>query len=175
MRFSFAAVSSQSGPLIFHRPLPCFMQSTSDGDVPTSSAAQPVPAITLPLLTSAFAGREEEHQVKRLLADMECVLAWQRSTSASHKVRDAMERVASQWHVLRKEKGRKRKPERIARELEAAILQKARRMLDRSNPFGSAAPPASSGINAFSCAVLPSSSEQTASFKRKLEADARAD
>ena len=60
-----------------HRSQPLhLMQSTRDGDLPTSSAAQPVPAITLPLLISAFAGRENEYQVKRLLAHMECVLAW---------------------------------------------------------------------------------------------------
>ena len=137
------------------------MQSTNDGDTPPSSAAQPMGALTLQLLPSAFAGRENEHEVKRLLAGMECVLAWQRSTSASNKDRDAMERVATQWQVPRKEQGMKRSPEKIARELETAILRNGQRMLDRSNPFGSVARPASS--------------KQTTSFKRKLEGSPRAD
>ena len=96
----------------------------------------------MPLLTTAFAGRDDEHQVKRLLADTEFLLAWQRNTPATNPVRVAMEKVAGQWNVRRWREHLKRKPAEIAEELEGAILAKARRMLDRSTPFGSAEQPA---------------------------------
>ena len=120
------------------------MQCSGDNTWQTSSAEEPAEQVALSSLKTAFAGREHERRVSSLLSDVERLLAWQQSLHSSHELRDAMEKVATQWHVSRKEAGRKRAPQKIAQELEARLLQVGRRLLALTTPFGSAAQPASS-------------------------------
>ena len=66
---------------------------------------------------------------QQLLQDIPVLQEWQRVTHPSHKVRDAMMKLASNWKVTQKAKGKKRSPCEVARDIEENMLKKAKLVL----------------------------------------------
>ena len=104
------------------------------------------PRMKLSSLGDIFAERNAETRVKKLLSDVATLRAWQSEAHPSHKVRDAMAKLGSEWNVPQKAAGKKRAPRDIAADLEHELLAFAQRLLLKTNPFsstGSVAKPSS--------------------------------
>ena len=97
--------------------------------------AKHVHEIKLGNLNKASAGRCNEAHVRRFLFAVDTLQAWQSEARPSHKVRDAMTKLGSEWNVPQKTSGKKRAPADVAKDLERELLATARRLLDRTNPF----------------------------------------
>ena len=111
----------------------------------SSSAAKPAPSQLQP---SALASESETltlHEVARklsedamqegaeeLLQDTRILQRWKQSKKASNQVRDNMLKLGSHWNVARKVNRKKRPVNEVAKDLEEAILKKARGMLQSS-------------------------------------------
>ena len=111
----------------------------------SSSTAKSAPS---QLQLSALASESETltlHEVERklsedamqegaeeLLQHARILQRWKRCKKASHKVRDEMLKLGSHWNVARKVNRKKRPVTEVAKDLEGAILKKARRMLQSS-------------------------------------------
>ena len=111
----------------------------------SSSAAKPAPSQLQP---SALASESETltlHEVARklsedamqegaeeLLQDTRILQRWKQSKKASNKVRDDMLKLGSHWNVARNVNRNKRPVSEVAKDLEEAILKKARGMLQSS-------------------------------------------
>ena len=108
----------------------------------SSSAAKPAPSQLQP---SALASESETltlHEVERklsedamqegveeLLQDTRILQRWKQSKKASNKVRDDMLKLGTHWNVARNVNRNKRPVSEVAKDLEEAILKKARGML----------------------------------------------
>ena len=111
----------------------------------SSSAAKPAPSQLQP---SALASESETltlHEVARklsedamqegaeeLLQDTRILQRWKQSKKASNQVRDDMLKLGSHWNVARYVNRNKRPVSEVAKDLEEAILKKARGMLQSS-------------------------------------------
>ena len=93
------------------------------------------PHMTIISLAHIFAQRSEETRVKKLLSDVATLRAWQTEEHASHKIRDAMTKLGSEWNVPQKAAGKKRPPSEIAADLEREILAFAERLWHKKSPF----------------------------------------
>ena len=91
--------------------------------------------MTISSLAHIFAQRSEETQVKKLLSDVATLRAWQTEEHASHKIRDAMTKLGSEWNVPQKAARKKRPPSEIAADLEREILAFAERLWHKKTPF----------------------------------------
>ena len=93
--------------------------------------------MTISSLADIFAQRSEETRVKKLLSDVATLRAWQTEAHASHKIRDAMTKLGSEWNVPQKAAGQKRLPPEIAADLEREFLAFAERLWNKKIPFAS--------------------------------------
>ena len=73
--------------------------------------------------------------MKKLLADVATLRAWQTEEPASNEKRDAMTKLGSKWNVPQKVAGKKRPPSEIAADLEREILAFAERLWHKKTPF----------------------------------------
>ena len=96
----------------------------------TSSAAKPATTLTLTdVFTTLLEGNSSNADAQKLLPDIPVLQEWQRATRPSHKVRDAMLKLASNWSVTQKVQGKKRTPSEAAQDIEESMLKKGRHML----------------------------------------------
>ena len=108
-----------------------------------SSAEQPAPSperdphMTINNVDDIFAKRSEEARVKKLLTDVAALRAWQSEAHASHKIRDAMMKLGSEWNVPQKAAGKKRAPQDVAADLEREFLAFAERLWNETTAFSS--------------------------------------
>ena len=71
-------------------------------------------------------------EAKELLRDIQILQRWKMCKNAPNKVRDAMLKLAPHWKVPRTTDGRHRPPGEVARDVENAILNKAKEIIERS-------------------------------------------
>ena len=69
---------------------------------------------------------------EELLQDTRILQIWKQSKKASNKVRDDMLKLGTHWNVARSVNRNKRPVSEVAKDLEEAILKKARGMLQSS-------------------------------------------
>ena len=91
--------------------------------------------ITLENLKEVFSSRGNEARVKKLLSDAATLLAWKLEAHPTHKQRDAMMKLGSDWNVPQKISGKKRAPAHVAKDLERELLGTAQRLVEKRNPF----------------------------------------
>ena len=110
-------------------------EPSSGVDKPTD-AENWTPSVRLKNLTDALSCRAHEATVKNLLSATTNLREWQTAVSPTHKQRDAMTKLGSDWHVPQKTCGKKRTPIEVAKGLEEQFIETAQRMLEKRTPFG---------------------------------------
>ena len=110
--------------------------------VPCGSVAKPTGAefseasTTLQNMTDMLSNRKNETNVKKMLSDTATLKAWQKAASPSNEQRDAMMKLGSDWHVSQKINGKKRKPAKVAEDLQKELIATTKRLLEYKTPFG---------------------------------------
>ena len=94
------------------------------------------PSVLLQILTDMLSCRAQEAGVKKLLSDTAKLREWQTAAHPTHKQRDAMTKLGSDWHVPQKSHGKKRGPVEVAKDLEKEFINTAKRLLENRTPFG---------------------------------------
>ena len=98
-------------------------------------------------------GNSSNADAKQLLQDIPVLQEWQRATRPSHKVRDAMLKLASHWKLTRKVQGKIRSPSEVAQDIEERMLKKERIMLSGKTIQSKLVMEASSGAQEVSAAL----------------------
>ena len=137
------------------------MSSTSSAAKPATDQLQPCPialestTLTLPgVLTKLLEGNYSNPDTQRLLEDIPVLQEWQHATRPSHKVRDAMMKLASHWNVSQKVKGKKRSPSEVAQDMEENIIKRAKLVLANST-MSSSSSDANPATEQLRSAVIP--------------------
>ena len=77
----------------------------------------------------ARGGNSSQTDAEQLLQDIPVLQEWQRASSPSNKVRDAMMKLGTHWNVPQKTNGKKRAPAAVAKDMEDNMLKKGRLVL----------------------------------------------
>jgi hypothetical protein len=101
----------------------------------SASPIEHVHGITLENLKEAFSNRGNEAHVKKLLLGAATLQAWKSEAHPSHKQRDAMMKLGTDWNVPQKIFGKKRAPAYVAKDLERELLDTAQGLVEKRNPF----------------------------------------
>ena len=86
-------------------------------------------------LTDILSQRANRTHIKKLISDTATLQEWQAAACPTHKQRDAMMKLGSDWHVAQKENGKKRVPIEVAKNLEKEFIAAAQRILADATPF----------------------------------------